>query len=293
MNILMAINDNYVEQAMVLFRSLYDHYIDKVNVFIMDSELSFQNKKKIKVSLGRYGYVTKFVFVDKKIFMNAPKRENISIETYFRLLAFVLLPEVEKILYLDADIIINDSIEELWNIDMDNYCIAGVADQGTVQEDMYHRALWGMKKTSTYINGGVLIMNLVNIRKKISLNMLLDYMDRMRGKLKYQDQDIINVIFENDILYLPQKYNYTPIYQSKKDFVLSCFPLQKKIKPSIIHYMGDMKPWYDYYGYKYFKEYKKYCRKTRGVKLKKRIERNNIRRPISLVFQFYRETFWW
>ena len=84
----MAINDNYVEQAMVLFRSLYDHYIDKVNVFIMDSELSFQNKKKIKVSLGRYGYVTKFVFVDKKIFMNAPKRENISIETYFRIVEY-------------------------------------------------------------------------------------------------------------------------------------------------------------------------------------------------------------
>jgi len=283
----MSIDDNYIEQAMVLFRSLADNHDCNIAVIIFNAGLSAKNKEMLQCILDGYGYKLQYVSVDKELFRDAPKRINISVETYFRLLAFELLPNVDKVLYLDADIVVDGSLEKLWNLDMGEYCIAGVADQGNVQEDTYHRAILGLKRRSVYINGGVLLMDLNNIRGKISVDDILKYIAEMGGRLKYQDQDVVNVLFEDEILYLPAKYNCTPLYKNTRDFTsYYCYP-QKRKRPCIIHYMGGAKPWRDFYGYKYFKEYKKYCYKTKCRKLKWKMLLNSILRPIALMIQYY------
>lgn len=287
----MAINDNYLDQIKVLLKSLFDNNDTNIEIIIFDANLSGHSKAHIKRDINRYGYKLRFVSVDKKLFQNAPKRQNISIETYFRLLAFELLHDIKKVLYLDADIVVDGSLNELWGIDMKDYCIAGVADQGTVKNDLYHRASLGLKKDSIYINGGVLLMNLENIRKKISINKIFTFIDIMGDRLKYQDQDMINVLFEDDILYLPTKFNCAPIYKDDKEFIdYYCHP-EKRKKPVIIHYIGETKPWKAFCGYKYFWEYRKYCKKTECRTLKKKILLNCIRRPFSLIMKYYDERF--
>lgn len=288
----MAINDDYLEQTEVLLKSLFDNNDENIEIIILDSDLSKHSKMIIKRILERYGYGLRFVSVDKNMFRNAPKRQNISIETYFRLLAFDLLYDIKKILYLDADMIIDGSLKELWETNIDDHCIAGVADQGTVQNDLYHRAGLGLKKDSVYINGGVLLMNLENMRKRLSVDKIFSFIDIMGDRLKYQDQDVINVLFEDDILPLPIKFNCAPIYKNGQDFIEHYFHPRKRIKPIIIHYMGEMKPWKDFYGYKYFWEYSKYCNRAECRILKRKILLNCIRRPFSLIMQYHDERFY-
>ena len=130
-------------------------------------------------------------------------RSYISINTYYRLLIHDII-NVDKIIYLDSDIIVADDIAKLWNIRIDNACIAGALDEGGVTQS---RRL-NLGNDSTYVNAGILVFNLKNIRRCFQ-NPMQTYLEAFYFNRKWiilQDQDILNIVFKKNIFGVCQEF---------------------------------------------------------------------------------------
>ncbi len=182
------------------------------------------------------------------------KVRGISAGTYLRLALPELLPETDKILYMDADILVRGSLRELWETPMSGKAVAAV--RGAVnlpdkwewnrQRDYWH-LLEGQR--GNYFNAGVTLLNLSEIRRR---DLKKTWDELARQKLYYQDQDILNITCRGAVSYLPLKYNrlaYMPEEEYHK-FVEEGLCTQEEFvqameAPAIIHYAGD-KPWKRY-----------------------------------------------
>lgn len=179
---------------------------------------------------------------------------GISTGTYLRLALPELLPETDRILYMDADILIRGSLRELWETPMQGMALAAV--KGAV--NLSDKWEWNRKRDywhllegerGNYINAGVTLLHLSEIRRR-GLKKTWD--ELARQKLYYQDQDILNITCKGAIRYLPLKYNRLA-YMPKEEyhrFVEEGLCTQEEYRqamesPVIIHYAGD-KPWRRY-----------------------------------------------
>lgn len=111
-----------------------------------------------------------------------------------------ILTDIDKVLYLDLDVFFEQDISELWNIDMSNHAIAGVVDINYQNHTTTY-----IDNPNSYINSGVLLMNLKYIRE----HHLTEKMHRLLNtwELKYPDQDVLNIVCNGHIRYLSHKWN--------------------------------------------------------------------------------------
>jgi len=188
----------------------------------------------------------------------------ISVETYFRLLLPDLLCDHKKVVYLDCDLILREDIAKLFDHNIDNYFLAGVAEvpkAGIINgsrssvwymnsEDVrkYYFEQLNMKEENhfKYVNAGVLVLNLEKIRKQYSSDELMKIAQEHNYFLL--DQDLINSVFDGGILNIDCRWN-TPIMGNRNTWAAYA---PKKMyedyeraqeQPWIIHYCGVAKPW--------------------------------------------------
>lgn len=185
---------------------------------------------------------------------NAYQVRDISAGTYLRLALPGLLPKVDRILYMDADVLVRESLAPLWETRTEGRMLAAVkgavnlSDKWEWNSDRpYWHLLSGIK--GGYINAGVTLLNLNEIRKKG----LEKRWSKLAGeKFYYQDQDILNITCQGAIVYLSPKYNRLA-YLEDEDFgrfvAEGIYTREEKREalqsPAIIHYAGD-KPWKRY-----------------------------------------------
>lgn len=179
---------------------------------------------------------------------------GISAGTYLRLALPELLPETERILYMDADILVRGSLRALWETPMQGKALAAVKGAVNLSDKWEwngRRDYWHLLdgQRGNYINAGVTLLNLEEIRGR-GLKKTWD--ELARRKLYYQDQDILNITCKGAIRYLPLKYNrlaYMPEEEYHR-FVEEGICTQEEYaqameNPVIVHYAGD-KPWNRY-----------------------------------------------
>jgi lipopolysaccharide biosynthesis glycosyltransferase len=171
--------------------------------------------------------------------------------SYYRLAAAELLPNLDKCLYLDIDIIVRHDLSELYNSDISGYYIAGIKD--TMQLHNCQKITKVMKACDQYVNSGVLLMNLKLIREDGLGKKFMEEAYRKDVKYMFPDQDILNKTCYDGIKFLHLKFNLFPcIYAvagkadseraefeaffSKKQFDEACND------PVIVH-VADCKPW--------------------------------------------------
>jgi lipopolysaccharide biosynthesis glycosyltransferase len=165
-----------------------------------------------------------------------------------------LLPRVDKILYLDVDVLVRESLLPLWETVLDGNVLAAVKGAVNLRDKWewnstrpYWQLLTGQR--GRYINAGVTLMNLDAIR---TLQLEKQWDALAETKLYYQDQDILNITCQDRIVYLPPKYNRLA-YMTKEDYnrfvAEGIFDenecAEALAQPAIIHYAGD-KPWKRY-----------------------------------------------
>lgn len=185
---------------------------------------------------------------------NAYQVRDISAGTYLRLALPGLLPEVDKILYMDADVLVRESLAPIWETPMEGMALAAakgavnLSDKWEWNSDRpYWHLLSGMK--GRYINAGVTLLHLEEIRKR---GLDARWHEMTGEKFYYQDQDILNITCRGTIVYLPPKYNRLA-YLEDKDFgqftaegIYTREEEREALRsPAIIHYAGD-KPWKRY-----------------------------------------------
>lgn len=251
MNILVTLNSNYVYPLCVMFRSLEKTCSgEHLDIYVAYSSLTESDFLQMEKALGSADYTLHKVVVDNGIFAGAPVLDRLSKETYYRLLIGDILPaDVHKILYLDPDIVINKNLSELYNINISDYIVAGgTHTYGFVSRGNLMRL--GMKKSSNYINAGVLLINLDKWRKTVSLKQILDFISSNIKKLLLADQDVINILFENHTLKIDERlYNldektfkkYSSGSAGNKRISLDWV----RKNTVVIHFNGKHKPWSD------------------------------------------------
>lgn len=131
MVVFFAVNNGYSSQLCTTLVSIIENNAnEKLNFYVMHSSVSEENQKKITDFVHSHkNSSVQFVKIDASIFSEFKLNiQHISHETYFRFLIPHLFPTIEKGLYLDADLVINGSLKDLWNTDIEEYYCAGVKE---------------------------------------------------------------------------------------------------------------------------------------------------------------------
>ncbi len=187
-------------------------------------------------------------------YQGAYEVRGISAGTYLRLMLHRLLPEVDRILYMDVDVLVCGSLLPVWQADLGDAVLAAVKGAVNLSDKWewnsprpYWKHLEPMR--GRYINAGVTLLDLSKIRER---NLEEQWKKWAKEKLYYQDQDILNITCRDVIYYLSPRYNRLA-YMSEADyagFVREGIFTEQECEealasPVIIHYAGD-KPWKRY-----------------------------------------------
>ena len=193
-----------------VMQSILEHTDSRICFHILhDETLSNENKRKLKRVAKQKSNSIKLHYVDTSIFDDVKDRlHTFTVGTMFRLMLPEMLPNLNKIIYLDADIFVNIDIKELWDIDTSDVCVAGVKDYWVanyawnpypVQKELVNR--------DSYINAGVLVLNLNKIRSYCNMKeKTLEYLIE-NPESNLFDQDALNVVYKNSIKTIDSKWN--------------------------------------------------------------------------------------
>ena len=253
MNILITINKGYVKQVNILLNSIqYSNLNEKFDIYILHKSLNKLHFKDIEKGLDLKRFTIHGIRIPKSEIDNFPVyQKRYPVEIYFRLFATKYLPkDIERILYLDADTIVIKELKELYEMDFEgNYFIAATHIKKILHK--FNQIRLDLEKDEPYINTGVLLINLKELRKRNVEKEVIKYVKENRAKLMLPDQDIVSSIYGNRIKLIDDlKYNLG-------DKNLRKYNLENPTKKItlkwickntvIIHYYGKNKPWNDDY----------------------------------------------
>ena len=250
-NILCSTDDNYVPYCGIMLTSLFENNKDlNLEVYLMCESLNEKNLDDLNQLSKKYSVNIQMVKMDNSIFKDCPIRPNdhVSLVTYYRLVAADVLPEhIDKVLYLDCDMIVNGSIKNLYDTDISGYAFGAVIDEDVFNDEKYSRLAY--EKSCRYINAGVVLFNLDYWKKHNIAKECFEYISKYPDRIKLHDQDTINVVCRKQKKLLPLIYNFqtgfllTDLYFNKavEDDIIS-----SSKSPLIIHYTGKNKPWMRY-----------------------------------------------
>lgn len=307
MIIVCSTDDNFVQHCCIMLTSVLINN-SNVSVYVLTEKLTEDNLDIIKNEIESKGGVFHLIVVDSSIISKLPMPDlnelsHISSATYYRLLISYLLPTtIDRIIYLDCDIIVRKSLEELWETKIEDYALGAVyqLDKNTIEEIKR----LGYPLEYGYFNAGVLLINMDYWRKNKVSDRLLDYLIDNYNIIKYHDQDALNSVLHKECLIIPSKWNMQSMFffndincihdVNEGKIIKKYKEYKKQIKsekkdPTIIHYVSKPKPWNLYCVHPFRKEYYKYAMLTNNY--------NNIRQsklPYSslLLYLYYISIFY-
>ena len=221
------------------------------NVYILYKDLDVQEKQIFKdlnydrvhielIDLAKYGNFLKYKL----------KNVHATPTSIYKFFIPEILPKVDKLLFLDGDIIVQDDLAELYDTDLGDNYVAAVKDNNGID--------WGINDDRyCYFNSGVMLLNLAKMRKNNTKDAMIKY--RKKGLNKLMDQDTFNYVFDKSVLLLPFEYNtqtnaLSGIVQKRSGYTLETVQKYWNIQSDdpfadakIIHYTS-IKPWKAYDG---------------------------------------------
>ena len=289
MNIVITVDDNYIRPALIMLESLFEQNRTSMHIYLLHSNVCAENLSKLTRHVAALGGDFTDIRVDGALFEGAPVNKYFTKEMYYRLLIYRLLPEEERALYLDPDIIIRGEIDGLYHMDFEGKMMIAIPDY---LGDSYYperKKNLGLGEEYRYINSGVILFNIPLMREQFDLNDMFAFLAREGGRYEFPDQDLINVYFKDRIKYAPREYNFTTEYVSVGDFLKYLFsPRYRRSERVVIaHYMGKCKPWKPSYYYKYYGIYYSYLKKYLTPE-----EKRQLRLRPWLVFRSVAQAAW-
>lgn len=257
LHIAIATDSNYLSMAMVTMKSLFEYNSElDVTVHLLSNNLNDNELSYLKEFLYPNGSSLRIYDISNlecRLGIEVPK--SISIVSYTRLLIATILPkDIDRVLYIDSDTLILDSLEGLTNYDFENNLVAGVLD--CIGNRSYSREI-GIPTDERYINAGVLLIPLNKWRALMLSDKFINYLITNGGKVHHHDQGIINAVCCGNKGILPLRYNVmSNVYsfgQRCKTFsnfkgIYSEHQIKNAIEhPAIIHFTGVHlgRPWVD------------------------------------------------
>jgi len=219
---------------------------------IVPAGFSKQNREGFDRITSRFGASINYVTIPDNLTEGFPvglknQPAHVSIATYYRLFMAQLLPQtLDKVIYLDCDLICQSSLEELWNIDLNEAPLACVND--VPRPWQHHQQRLGYDESFSYFNAGVLLVNLNYWRNNNVMEKFVSFLRTSPGKIDFHDQDVLNYVFHENALFLPPRFNATDIFFHREfldyDYPFSADEVQAaRSNPVIVHFTYKNKPW--------------------------------------------------
>ncbi|MDT3428936.1 lipopolysaccharide biosynthesis glycosyltransferase [Paenibacillus forsythiae] len=225
----------YAEHAGVVLASVFHNTSSPVNVHILhDETLNEDNKRRLVELATRFNHTINFYHITIPQDMLQVMAGVGSINAWtqacmYRLLLPALIP-VDKIIYLDCDVLVNMDLLELWQVELGECYLGAIKDQG-IMEVAHIISSKGLDP-ELYFNSGVIVFALNTIRSNVgwyeeTLNFFRNFPDTTMP-----DQDALNVVFGRNYLPLDLRFNSFSITSQDHDFT-----------NKIVHFAGVEKCW--------------------------------------------------
>lgn len=252
--IAIAADDAYVQHCGAFINSVVKHNPD-VQFYFLTEGITRENEEILKTIADQNGGDLVVCNVPSNIVKQFPMTpqmpSHISLATYYRLFLTTLLPDsIEKILYLDCDMIVRGSLLQLWETDISKHPIAAVYQHfGGENNDSWERL--GISREQGYFNAGCLLMNLSLLREMGFQRDALFFIEKNYDRIIFHDQDVLNALYSGKVLPLSCKWNYLSLFYKKRveqsDFPSFCNYVEElkdpNFSPVIVHFVSAPKPW--------------------------------------------------
>ncbi|MFC4302409.1 glycosyltransferase family 8 protein [Cohnella boryungensis] len=228
---------HYVQHLGVALKSLAIHLSARTNaVFhVAHDGLPEHQQAQLRRTLDGTRTELRLVPLDRSLFEGLPISRHLNEATYFKL----AVPEIvaslalEKVIYLDCDVVVNCDIRPLWDMELGDYALAAVSDPGGRER----LADLGISAEAGYFNAGVLLFNLRKWQSRSLSRQVIEAVVRAPDKMQFHDQDGLNAVLYRDWLELPARWNMQTNMVKPEERGLPA-------PPCILHYTGSSKPWH-------------------------------------------------
>lgn len=251
-NIVFASDNNYAQHTAVAMASVLVNtkVPQRIQFYLIDDEIQPENKEKITKTVQNLGGNIEFIKIKNSRLEDCYVSGELSRASYFRLdIANILDKSIEKIIYLDCDLLVYDDIEKMWQLDMGGKPVAATCDLGIMASARVRKQknkFIGLPFDAPYFNAGVLIMDLKKWRDGNYAEAIIAL--ATQNKYPNHDQDALNKFFMNNWQEIPLRWDVIPpVFNlflkivTKPD--LRKKAIEAKLNPAIFHYAGGYKPW--------------------------------------------------
>lgn len=261
-NLLISFDEDYTSHAIDMLHSITLNNDASLEIYLLYENLSHTSLNVIRefVEANEIGNIHEY-YINGKIYSFPHTIKYIPEVTYYRLFApFIINEKIDRLLYLDCDIIVDGKIDELYNLDMGDNVIAGcknmLCKEMSYLNNVFNTNL-NLPVTNDYINAGVLLIDVEKYRNYVSPDKIMSFINENRNNLKMQDQDVINKLFYGKIRHIDNKFNFQ-INTVEENY--------QKDDVRIIHYSQRAKPWEnDYYSPQKARYYYSYLAKKGDI----------------------------
>ncbi len=239
-----AADDNYAQHVATMLCSLFiNNTHSKFDIYLLHQNINQKRLDLLTDLVESYGHTLikeTICIEDTQQFVVSG---HITLASYFRIfLSIYVHKDVDKLLYLDADLIVYQAITDLWRTDISQY-VLGAVESVTPGEKL----IFPEKKHRRYFNAGVLLINLRKWREENIMNQTINFINHNPDKLTFHDQDALNAVLHDKWLPLHPKYNMQgALFMNEfKTFKGDPNEIEEAIlHPVIIHYSTPLKPWH-------------------------------------------------
>ena len=261
--IAVAANDYFIPYCATFLKSMAEHSNSDKNydILLLSQDVSDINVKNVKKMLSAWKNISlrvldPSVLIDQYTFHI---EGHFSKETYYRLVLPELLPNYDKVLYLDSDMIAMDDVSKIYDENIDGYLLAACHDADTAglyngyrkDKKDYTDKILKLKEPYQYFQAGVLLLNLEEFRKRYTTKQILDF--AVSEKWQLLDQDILNKLCEGAVKYIDMSWNVMVDFAGIRiNQIIALAPRwlnemyqEARKNPKIIHYAGPQKPWFE------------------------------------------------
>ena len=301
--IVCAADDNYAMCLAVMTASLISNCkeSDSLSLFVLDGGISPENKEKLYQGWKNSNLEVHWVVPDAHCLAGLPVSDHVNIITYYRMLLGEVLPiEIDKVIYLDCDLVVEDDVCQLWNEPFENNLCLAVQDVAAPFLDSEialenYSSYWRIKAVprpvanyselsmdpaAAYFNAGVMMIDLNRWRRESIQNQLLDCLKVNAEYVQFWDQYALNVVLYGNWRMINPRWNQTPHLYHYSKWQES--PLDEvnyiaaTTNPGIIHYASPVKPWHFLYWYPGKSNFYKYLAKTAWAGWRPKISKLDI-----------------
>ena len=247
--IVCCLDDHFVEYCGMMLDSLFVHNPNetfRVHV-IFNSTASVETKKRLSDLGEKFSFEFCFYQLDNDLLESFPtrKKDHISVSAYIRLFMADLLPDgIDKVLYLDGDMMIVDSVRELWDMNIDNVMVAAVEERYPFDTESADRLCY--PREYSYFNSGVMLINLKKWKEMDFSHQCLEYIQKYTERILLHDQDVLNALLFDRKKFISIRWNLMDFFLYKRPEVQErrMKDWKEAVKaPAIIHFTGKRKPW--------------------------------------------------